>query len=79
ARMAPQQTSFCLPLDDKKASISIPLLFNNTRPHSVSYSVTDPVTGHKNVFDLSERDILAKNAAPVTRPEDTDDWGLPAK
>lgn len=79
ARMAPQEQSYCLPVD-KKATISIPLLFNNTSPHSVQYSLTDPLTNEKTLFDVSEAQIRAKaRPAPSQRPEDQDDWGLPIK
>lgn len=80
AKLAPQAPSFCLPVNDKKASIAIPLIFNNTSPHSVQYSITDPVTNEKTFFDVSEHQIRAKAAAHAApRPEDQDDWGLPTK
>lgn len=79
ARLAPQAPSYCLPVDDKKATISIPLIFNNTSPHSVQYSITDPVTKEKTLFDVSEHQIRAKAAPAAPRPEDQDDWGLPTK
>ena len=82
AQINPSGQIFCLPVEGKSKSISIPLYFNNTVPHLLTYSVTSLETGEKSYFEATESQLklqtsLAQKAKHHSEEDYEDDWSQP--
>ena len=73
ARLNPYAESFCLPANDPNAAVFIPLTFNNSRPASVSYSLTSFDSNDVSTFEVAESKLLSASAKKHKRKAETDD------
>lgn len=72
AHFAPATTCMCL--GENVREVHIPVVFNQTVPASLTYSITDPVSGHKSVHTIKHPKTSAQTRAraPGTEAQEPD-------
>lgn len=74
AQLNPSSQCYCLdPASSAKSSVSIPVLFNNSVPHLLQYSVQDFTSGHVQLVNLTSKDLLAVSKS--SEPSSSGDGG----
>ncbi|CAH7685401.1 hypothetical protein BY996DRAFT_4583365 [Phakopsora pachyrhizi] len=57
AKLNPNSLCFCLSSAVPGAFVSIPILFNNSIPHLMQYSITNFTTGEKTLYNLTQNQL----------------------
>ena len=76
ARLSPASACYCI--GSQTPSVSIPVLFNNTEPNLLQYSVTDFVTGESTLHNVSISGLVAIPSSSAGSKRDSDDMHVMA-
>ncbi|EPQ31459.1 uncharacterized protein PFL1_00794 [Pseudozyma flocculosa PF-1] len=76
AKLSPSSACYCV--GPGTPSVTIPVLFNNTEPDLLQYSVTDFVTGEAALFNISVTDLVALPASRAGRERPDEDLQVAA-
>lgn len=73
AKLNPSTQCFCLPSGVRSAFVSIPILFNNSIPHLLQYSITNFTTREKSLRNLTHTQL--KSISKQKKKQKTlEDW-----
>lgn len=73
AKLNPSSQCFCLSMAVRSAFVSIPILFNNSIPHLLQYSVMNFTTGEKSLRNLTHAQLHPLSKQKKTQ-KSLEDW-----